>query len=122
MTATPCYAHAGKIGFLSTDKRRSGNAEQTNCRPNEFNAKLRPRRTVESTDVRRIMVRLSWARDTDSHGQTTGDHIDLWNKDTLSSPGLAGRVTSFFRFRMGLSRAWYSDLGKSKEILFWEIK
>jgi hypothetical protein len=63
-----------------------------------------------------------WARDTDSHGQTTGDHIDLWNKDTLSSPGLAGRVTSFFRFRMGLSRAWYSDLGKSKEILFWEIK
>lgn len=63
-----------------------------------------------------------WARDTDSHGQTTGDHIDLWNKDTLSSPGLGGRVTSFFRFRMGLSRAWYSDLGKSKEILFWEIK
>ncbi|WP_429279866.1 T6SS effector amidase Tae4 family protein [Paraburkholderia sp. GAS41] len=63
-----------------------------------------------------------WARDTDSQGQTTGDHIDLWNKDTLSSPGLEGRVTSFFRLRMGLSRAWYSDLAKSKEILFWEIK
>ncbi len=51
-----------------------------------------------------------WARDTDSHGQTSGDHIDLWNKDTLTSPGPSGRITSFFRFRIGLSSAWYSDL------------
>ncbi|WP_175947361.1 T6SS effector amidase Tae4 family protein [Burkholderia pyrrocinia] len=63
-----------------------------------------------------------WARDTDSHGQTTGDHIDLWNKDTLTSPGIGGRVTSFLRFRVGVGAAWYSDLGKSKQILFWEIK
>jgi hypothetical protein len=63
-----------------------------------------------------------WARDTDRQGSTTGDHIDLWNNDTLSSPCFEGRITSFFRFRMGLSWAWYSDLGKSKEILFWEIK
>jgi hypothetical protein len=63
-----------------------------------------------------------WARETDSHGQTTGDHIDLWNKDTLTSPGLEGRATSFLRFRVGVSRAWYSDLAKSKQILFWEIK
>uniref|UniRef100_E1TK14 Type VI secretion system (T6SS), amidase effector protein 4 n=1 Tax=Burkholderia sp. (strain CCGE1003) TaxID=640512 RepID=E1TK14_BURSG len=63
-----------------------------------------------------------WARNTDSNGTTTGDHIDLWNKDTLTSPGVQGRVTTFFRFRLGLSTAWYSDLGKSKQILFWEIK
>jgi hypothetical protein len=63
-----------------------------------------------------------WARDSDSSGQTSGDHIDLWNKDTLTSPGAAGRVTSFFRFRLGMSSAWYSDLGKSKQILFWEVK
>ena len=63
-----------------------------------------------------------WARDTDSHGQTTGDHIDLWNKNTLTSPGIGGRIDSFLRFRAGLSRAWYSDLAKSKQILFWEIK
>lgn len=63
-----------------------------------------------------------WARDTDSNGATTGDHIDLWNKDTLTSPGVQGRVTTFFRFRLGLSTAWYSDLGKSKQILFWDVK
>lgn len=63
-----------------------------------------------------------WARDTDRHGQTTGDHIDLWNKDTLTSPGLEGRAISFLRFRVGVSRAWYSDLAKSKQIVFWEIK
>ncbi|PCE24090.1 hypothetical protein BWP39_30875 [Paraburkholderia acidicola] len=63
-----------------------------------------------------------WARDTDSRGQTTGDHIDLWNRDTLTSPGAQGWVNSFVRFRVGLSSAWYSDLGKSKQILFWEIK
>jgi hypothetical protein len=63
-----------------------------------------------------------WARDSDSKGQTSGDHIDLWNKNTLTSPGAAGRVTSFFRFRLGLSSAWYSDLGKSRQILFWDVK
>lgn len=63
-----------------------------------------------------------WARDTDSKGQTSGDHIDLWNNDTLTSPGVEGKLTTFFRFRIGMSAAWYSNLGKSKQILFWEIK
>jgi hypothetical protein len=63
-----------------------------------------------------------WARDTDSQGQTTGDHIDLCNMNTLTSPGAQGRITSFFRFRLGMASAWYSDLGRSKQILFWEIK
>ncbi|MFM0551546.1 type VI secretion system amidase effector protein Tae4 [Paraburkholderia sediminicola] len=63
-----------------------------------------------------------WSRDTDRNGQTSGDHIDLWNRDTLTSPGVAGRLTSFFRFRVGMSSAWYSDLGKSRQILFWEVK
>ncbi len=63
-----------------------------------------------------------WARDTDSKGTTTGDHIDLWNKDTLTSPGVEGWLTSFARFRIGALSLWYSDLGKSSQILFWEIK
>ena len=63
-----------------------------------------------------------WARKTDGARQTTGDHIDLWNGRKLTSPGFEGRATSFLRFTLGISSAWYSDLGKSKQILFWEIK
>lgn len=60
-----------------------------------------------------------WARDGEiSHA--SGDHIDLWNKDRLT-PSLS----SFLRFTLGLqSIGWLSvsDLGKAKEILFWEVK
>ena len=62
-----------------------------------------------------------WARKTDSPGETTGDHIDLWNGRKLTSPGVEGWATTFMRFTVGVSSAWYSDLGKSKQILFWEI-
>lgn len=50
----------------------------------------------------------------------SGDHIDLWNESKLT-PGLA----SFWRFTLGISSFRLidlSDLGKSTEILFWEIK
>lgn len=60
-----------------------------------------------------------WARDGEvSHA--SGDHVDLWNKDRLT-PGFA----SFLRFTVGLrasSILGFSDLGKAKEILFWEIQ
>jgi hypothetical protein len=57
----------------------------------------------------------------------TGDHIDLWDKDSLVSGGLTG----FARFTLGISSVnlsylnddWnYSDLDKSTQILLWEIK
>jgi len=63
-----------------------------------------------------------WARKTDRAGQTTGNHIDLWNGNKLTSPGIKGRVVTFLRFTVGLSSAWYSDLARSKQILFWEIR
>jgi len=60
-----------------------------------------------------------WARDGEvSHA--SGDHVDLWNKDRLT-PSFA----SFMRFTVGLRGSTilgFSDLGKAKEILFWEIK
>jgi hypothetical protein len=66
-----------------------------------------------------------WARDGESAHNGTGDHIDLWNKSTLT-PSLQ----STFRFRLGINQLpnafgagnWYSDLGKAKAIKFWEIK
>lgn len=57
----------------------------------------------------------------------TGDHIDLWDKDELTSGGIAG----ILRFWLGIDKldvSWlheewvYSNLGDSKQILFWEIK
>ena len=65
-----------------------------------------------------------WTRDGETQA-ATGDHIDLWNKSTLT-PSLE----STLRFRLGIGRMpnifgpgnWYSDLGKAKSILFWEIK
>ncbi|AWV00786.1 hypothetical protein DM992_15655 [Burkholderia sp. JP2-270] len=66
-----------------------------------------------------------WRQDGDSADALSGGHIDLWNKDTLTSS-----VVNFLRFRIGMSRFrnpltnnnWFSDLANSKEILFWEVK
>jgi hypothetical protein len=61
-----------------------------------------------------------WQRDGEK--SPTGDHIDLWNGESLTAASLRGRLNNFLRFTIGLSSAWYSDLGKSREILLWEIK
>lgn len=71
-----------------------------------------------------------WARPGQTAANADGDHIDLWNRKTLTPS-----VESFLRFYIGMNRMpslrgifgsqqdnWFSDLGKSKEILFWEIK
>jgi hypothetical protein len=71
-----------------------------------------------------------WRRRGEMKGVGSGDHIDLWNRDSLT-PGWA----SFLRFSIGIDRLpnlnpftraddnqnWYSDLGKSSAIWFWPI-
>lgn len=55
----------------------------------------------------------------------SGDHIDLWKNTTLTPS-----IQSTLRFTLGIGRIpnpfgagnWYSDLGKSNQIKFWEIK
>jgi hypothetical protein len=66
-------------------------------------------------------------RKTDTRSHPTGDHIDLWNGSRLTASGLIGTLTTTARYlgqRSFLPATdWgYSDLGKSKTILFWEIK
>jgi hypothetical protein len=51
----------------------------------------------------------------------TGDHIDLWNGQSLTAASLQGRVNNFLRFTIGIDAFWYSDLGEAKKILFWDI-
>lgn len=58
-----------------------------------------------------------WLRDGEKI--PTGDHIDLWNKKQLTES-----FATFLRFGLGISSASafsISDLGKSKQILLWEI-
>lgn len=64
-----------------------------------------------------------WQRDGE-RSRATGDHIDLWNGTRLTASGLMGSVQSFLRFtaNIGSISGLYSDLGKSTEILFWEVK
>lgn len=77
-----------------------------------------------------IFFRDYWRRRGESRGTGSGDHIDLWNRDTLT-PSL----TSFLRFTVGISRFpnlnpmtrsadnenWYSDLSGAAAIWFWNV-
>ncbi|WP_443018796.1 T6SS effector amidase Tae4 family protein [Shewanella sp. UCD-FRSSP16_17] len=56
-----------------------------------------------------------WQRGNETTNNQSGDHIDLWNKDEISSSGMLMRsIYEFF--------GTVSDFNKSKEIHFWEIK
>jgi len=52
----------------------------------------------------------------------TGDHIDLWNGSRLTMSGFEGTLVTSLRYIGISSGPGFSDLGKSKKILFWQIK
>lgn len=56
-----------------------------------------------------------WQRGNESVENRSGDHIDLWNRDRISGGSMTYRTIIEF---LGL----VSDLNKSRQILFWEIK
>jgi hypothetical protein len=68
-----------------------------------------------------------WTRDGESASNASGGHIDLWNGSRLtisSAPDAIATISRLFgrqSFFPGTSFGW-SDLGNSKQILFWEIK
>ncbi|GAB7538354.1 hypothetical protein BGC_45760 [Burkholderia sp. 3C] len=75
-----------------------------------------------------IMFDGYWARDRESADNASGGHIDLWNGSRLTISSAQG-VFSVFGRMIGIERAHipgtsygYSDLRKSKTVLFWEIK
>ncbi|MFL9862797.1 type VI secretion system amidase effector protein Tae4 [Paraburkholderia fungorum] len=72
-----------------------------------------------------------WSRAGEGAAEASGGHIDLWNgkRLTISSvpDGFAtiGRFLGVASFRQGanvLGELSYSDLSRSKSILFWEIR
>jgi hypothetical protein len=61
-----------------------------------------------------------WQRKKETGKVRTGDHIDLWDDKKLAS---LGALESFLRVNIGFSiDGWFSDFGKAKQVLFWEIK
>nr|WP_257031741.1 type VI secretion system amidase effector protein Tae4 [Paraburkholderia bryophila] len=78
---------------------------------------------------RRGIIQFSryWTRGGESQADASGGHIDLWNGSRLTISGAANAVATISRmlgrqaFRPGSTLGW-SDLGRSKTILFWEIK
>lgn len=63
-----------------------------------------------------------WARE-GGEKTPTGDHIDLWNGSRMTASGFEGTVVTLLRFSLGVNAGpGFSDLGKAKTILFWEVK
>lgn len=66
-----------------------------------------------------------WTRGGEAPASASGGHIDLWNGSRLTNNGVAGTLETFARFTLGINNPWipvYSDLRKSKLILFFEVK
>jgi RHS repeat-associated protein len=117
----PCgIARAQELAdWLTAGSRFNGQGKRVSMAGAEWEEKLRNKTGI-------VFFKDYWKRDTDKGAATTGDHIDLWNKDTLTRFGWA----SFFRFTLGIPEIpnpfgegnYYSDLSESKAVWFWEVK
>lgn len=56
-----------------------------------------------------------WRRGNENFASRSGDHIDLWNNNEITSSSMLRRAVAEF---FGL----VSDLNDSKEVWFWEVK
>jgi hypothetical protein len=83
-----------------------GKLERIN--PSNFQSLLKERTGI-------IFFKDYWQRGSENTQNMTGDHIDLWNMGSITSSGMIYRsIIEYF----GL----VSDLNKSKEVWFWEVK
>jgi hypothetical protein len=111
-----CWSHPGKKHILraedlanSLEKHPSpGFGALENIQPASFQSTLSNKTGV-------IFFKDYWRRGNESFSDRSGDHIDLWNKDQITSSGMFLRSVLEFLGRV-------SDLNKSREIWFWEVK
>jgi hypothetical protein len=111
-----CWSHSGQkhillaqnlaTGLKNNPPVHFGKLQKVN--PANFQSELKDKTGV-------IFFKDYWQRGTQSFEHRTGDHIDLWNKNKISGGSMLYRsVIELF----GL----VSDLNKSKEVWFWEVK
>lgn len=93
-----CLKKSPPVGF--------GRAERIS--PSEFQTLLSGRTGV-------IFFKDYWTRGTESFQNRSGDHIDLWKSNRITGSSMWYRsLIEFLGF--------VSDLNKSREIWFWEVK
>lgn len=109
---------AEQLAAWLSKKQRLGNMSPTAFLPPQSFEKAIAGRTGI------IFFKDYWRRRGEHRGPGSGDHIDLWNRDTMTS-----RFVSFLRFTLGLGSVrnyfgdgnWFSDLHQSSQVLFWHI-
>ena len=116
LKAKRCWSHTGKKHILLAEE--FANALVTQSLPGlAIRQKVVPGNFQKILDDKTgiIFFKDYWQRGKESFANRSGDHIDLWNKDELTGSGMFMRsVYEFFGV--------VSDLNKSKEVWFWEIK
>lgn len=111
-----CWSHPGKKHILLAEDLANGLKKHTPpafgnlqmIQPGSF-------QNVLSDKTGIIFFKDYWQRGRESFESRSGDHIDLWNKNEITSSGMFIRSILEFLGRV-------SDLNKSKEVWFWEVK
>lgn len=111
-----CWSHSGPKHLLLAEDLAKGLRLSP---PSHFGrmVKINPERFQKELDGKTgvIFFKDYWQRGNESEQTRSGDHIDLWNKDEITSSSMFMR--SIYEFFGALS-----DLNKSKQIWFWEVK
>lgn len=111
-----CWSHEGKKHILLAEDLAKGLhlhkpysfKSRQKVTPANFQDELKGKTGV-------IFFKDYWQRGSESAANRSGDHIDLWNKNSITSSSMLYRsVIELFGI--------VSDLNKSKEIWFWEVE
>lgn len=111
-----CWSHGGLKHILLAEDLANGLktappkgfGKMEKIAPGDFQTVLKGRAGV-------IFFKDYWQRGNEKFENRSGDHIDLWNNDRITGGGM------FYRSIIELL-GFVSDLNKSKEIWFWEVK
>ncbi|MCI0507978.1 MAG: type VI secretion system amidase effector protein Tae4 [Gammaproteobacteria bacterium] len=111
-----CWSHHGKKHILRAEDLANGLKKH---RPPNFGIleKIQPAffQSAVSNKTGVIFFKDYWQREKESFDRRSGDHIDLWNKNEITSSGMFIRSVLEFFGRV-------SDLNNCREIWFWEVK
>lgn len=115
-TAKKCWSHQGMKHILLAEELAAwlnksnigGLSKVEKISPASFQKDLQDKTGI-------IFFKDYWRRGSESFPNRSGDHIDLWNKNKISSSSMFTRGILEFFGRV-------SDFSDSKEIWFWEVK
>lgn len=111
-----CWSHAGKKHTLLAKDLANWLAKSP---PHGFGKKEKITSASFQEDLKGrkgiIYFKDYWRRGSENFNNRSGDHIDLWNENEITGSSMFYRsIVELFGF--------VSDLNKSKEIWFWEVK